>query len=210
MSKNHIAIPPELYVDSVPPGYECSLYVGRMAGQLGTTERLWKGQHYPAFTFEITDVDDPTIWLLKYHTFGASGEELARWENHGDVVGLVMASKANHIALVLAYNFTRGRWISSDDFPHKQDSRPWTRMDFYKFRKMMNLLLIPVILSSFCMAIVVLFPAWLFVMATAYKPFLTVNQSPFRRETARRIADWIAKNQGMLQGNADRAIDPSL
>src|SRR5579872_1521136 len=98
------AVPRELYSGDLKPGYECTLYVGHMVGQL---RPLKTNANFSEFTFEMHDAIDPTEWILRYSLHEAPAEELARWETAQDMVGIVIAARGQRLFMVAAYNFTR-------------------------------------------------------------------------------------------------------
>lgn len=219
MAKNIHNIPVELYKHELPHGFQCHLYVGRMIGQLGQREAMFRGRDIASFSFEMADATDPTLWILKYNTMGAEAEELARWENHGDLVGLVIQSRPKrlfrpgHISLLLAYNFTRQRWFSTDTYPHKKDLRPWSRIESNRYLKIMHIIdvmMIPIAIITFVIGFLLLYPPFLLLKSRIFRLYKTINQSRYRRESAKPIADWITNNSGFFASSGNSSIDPSL
>lgn len=184
-----------------------------MTGHLGTREGMWQGSAIPQFSFEMVDVQDPTIWILKYTTLGAAAEELARWENVGDTVGLVIESKKNRISLVMAYNFTRGRWFATDFYPHRKSRALWSRMDFYKYMTLMNIMggvMVLACLATLLVGTPVFLPLWLFCISRAFKQYKTIHKVPYRVATAQPIANWITAHARELAASGNPSLDPSL
>ena len=207
MAQNVFQVPEELYRDGLPMGYDCTLFVGKTVGRLGTTEGLLQGRPIAEFCFEMCNTADPTEWVLRYHVWDQAADQLARWDNAGDVVGLVIAKKRKRkrIDLVLAINFTRDKWFSTDSYRHRRDYGLWNWMSFTWFKVFMNILSGAAVLTCGVGFIPFFYFGWRY-----YKQFKTVHACAYRRETAQRIEDWISSNRNWFLQHAHSSDDPSL
>lgn len=208
MAKNIHAIPTTLYKDDLPDGYECYLYVGRMTGELKPTR---PNSNISEFSFEMVDADDPTEMVLQMSVIRDPGEQLARWENVGDAVGIVVAFKGKEMFILEAYNFTRSKWFATGYYPHRQNKSFLGNVSLYKLDK----LSMPVIIISapliVCMGIgLIPLGAMLWVFSIKSKQCKIVSQPDCRWVTGKKIADWITANAAYLAGSANASSDPSL
>ncbi|HEY3783565.1 MAG TPA: hypothetical protein VGL56_20980 [Fimbriimonadaceae bacterium] len=203
MSRNIIHVPSELWQSDFPLGYDCNLYVGRMTGRL---QPMATNQNFSEFSFEMHDPLDPTEFVLRYTTLEAPAQELARWENAGDTVGIVMAYRGQKMAMVMAYNFTRRKWFGTDYYPHAADKRPLCNMSI---RDSHNLTMIAVPLLCTCIGIALL-PMGLYANFLKSAQYRVLNPTNYRGVTSKRIADWITSNANSFASNASPALDPSL
>lgn len=203
MSQNIWNVPPELWRNDLPPGYECTLYVGRMAGRLSPMKT---NPNFSEFVFEIHDADDPTEFVLRYHTLEAPAQELARWENVGDTVGIVIAHRGKRMSMVLAYNLTRGKWFGTGYYPHVQDKRPGQEITITESH---NLVMLSIPLLCTCIGFILL-PIGFYLNAMKSQQYRVLNPTDFRGVTAKRIADWMTSDALRLASTGNPAIDPSL
>lgn len=203
MGQSVVPVPKELWSSDLPPGYSCGLFIGRMVGSL---RPLPDNPNFSAFSFEITDAHDPTEMLLRYTTLERPAEELSRWENAGDVVGIVMASKGARMFMVEAYDFTRGKHFWTGYFPHVKDKRPLQEMTIQESHR---LTMLGVVLVCTCVGFV-LTPVGLYANAVKSSQYRQLSPDGYRAETAARIAGWIKSNANSLAAGGQPSIDPSI
>lgn len=203
--ENTFPVPQELWEGDLPDGCECELFVGRLIGELKPISPKESASY---FTFEIPDVNDPTEFVLRYNTYGAPAEALARWENAGDTVGIVIATtKLNRMAMVQAYNFTRKKWFTTAYYPHRKDMRPGQNVSLTTIRTLIAIGAPTVIVGGIGIIplIISFYLQWL-----RTKQFNVLNPPDYRGATGQRIADWITANADTLLAGGPHAIDPSL
>jgi hypothetical protein len=203
LSCNIIGVPNDLWQSDLPIGYDCNLYVGQLTGRL---QPMKANSNFSEFSFEMHDPEDPTEFVLRYTTLEAPAQELARWENAGDVVGVVIAFKGQKMFMVMAYNFTRRKWFGTDYYPHAQDKRPLSDMSI---RDSHNLVMISVPLLCTCIGIILL-PLGLYANGLKSAQYRVLNPTSYRGVTAKRIADWITANASNFVASGNPALDPSL
>lgn len=204
MSQNIFNIPPEIYQGEIPPDYRCTMYVGRMVGKLSP---LQDNPNFKKFDFEIHDALDPTEMVLRYTTMEAPASELARWENVGDVVGIVIASNEKDLEMVLAYNFTRRKWFSTGYYPHVRDTGIHNKLTVDQIRQY-TMLCVPFIFV--CGVGCIGLPIMIYLGVKKTQQYKVLNPTDFRGATAKKIADWITANAANLARSGNPAIDPSL
>ena len=188
----------------LPAGYECTLYAGRMVGKLGAygnTKSLQK------FNFEMYDADDSTAMVLRDVTYEASAEELARWDNAGDTVGIVIASRGNRMEMVLAYNLTRRKWFCTGYYPHAKDLGLASKMSVPDLESFSRFSFYSVFL---CGLGLVLLPVAYILGSSKTAQCKVINPPGYRTETARKIADAIQANERLFVQRTGPAADPSL
>jgi|GEM_PF-6509911 len=206
MSPNIIAVPQELYRNDLPSGFDCSLFVGQMVGRLGPHPG---SQTLKEFNYQIPDPQDTTEVLLRDVTFESPAAELAKWENAGDTVGIVMAYKGERADMVLAYNFTRRKWFGTGYYPHVRDYGIATRMTVGDISKYASLCLPAILLCGLgCLGI----PVLMVIGMQKTAQYRKLNPTDFRGATAQRIAQWIAKNESQIlpRRAGISEVDPSL
>ncbi|MBX3110134.1 MAG: hypothetical protein KF743_13210 [Fimbriimonadaceae bacterium] len=197
-------VPSELWQSDLPQGYKCTLYVGRMVGQL---KPMATNANFQQFSFEIHDAVDPTEMNLRYSTLERPAEELARWENVGDLVGVVIAHQGSKMDMVGAINFTRGcKWFATGYYPHSKDKRPLSGMPIEQSH---NLVMISIPLLCGCIGVVLL-PIAFYANAMKSSMYRQLNPPGYRTETARKIMEWVGANRAALTGGANPSLDPGL
>jgi len=204
MSKNVFAIPPDLYQSDLPNGFLCTLYVGRMTGKLGT---VTQGGSLQQFTFEIYNEADPTEMAVRYVTYEAPAGELARWENAGDKVGVVIAHKGEVMEMVLAYNLTRRKWFATGYYPHIKDHSLASKLSVAKLREYTMLSMVGVLLCGLGVIGIIV---CMFVSMQKTQTYKVLNPTDYRGATALKIANWITTNEAMFVQRTGPAADPSL
>lgn len=208
MARNVFPIPEHLYEGDLPSGYDCHLFVGRMAGRLSNINQ---NQRFTEFTFEIADASDPTAFVLRYSAPMASGEELARWENVGDTVGIVIAANGQKLSMVMAYNFTRRKWFATGYYPHRKDRSRFGQQSWVETANSTQAMIaLGTSLILACGLGIFIVIAALSMSARRSRAYSILNPQDFRGDTAGKIATWIAANANSLGSGGNRSIDPSI
>lgn len=208
MSKNVFNVPANLYANELPPGYQCTLYVGKMTGRLSPMK---SNPNFVEFPFEITDAEDQTEMVLRYCAMIAPAEELARWENANDLVGIVIAWKGEDIFMVEAYNFTRKKWFATGYYPHVQDKTPLGNVAYHTIQRYSQVGIMLGIFSVLACGLgILIIGGVIYASAQKTKQYRVLNPTDYRGVTAKRIADWITANAHQLAGSSNRSLDPSL
>ena len=208
MSKSVLSVPRHLWEGDIPAGYELHLFVGRLTGQLAPLE---SNRNFTKFAFTMMDPADPTELLLQYSTMEAPGDELARWENVGDTVGIVMAHKGDEMSMVMAYDFTRKKYFGTGYYPHVKDTSPFGNTPYNQYRKTMHgLFTVGMLMVMACGIGLAIIGIAMYYDVGKTKQYKVLNPTDYRGETVKKIADWITQNYSALGSSGNPALDPSL
>ena len=204
MMENIFTVPPDLYQGDLPNGFLCTLYVGRMTGKLGS---VTQGGSLPQFSFEIYDPTDPTEVVVRNVTYGAPAGELARWENAGDTVGIVIESKSETVEMVLAYNFTRRKWFATGYYPHTRDHSLESKLSVDNLRQYMMISTVGILLCGLGLIGMI---ACMYLSMRKTQSYKVLNPTDYRGDTAAKIVQWITANADRISQRAVPTLDPSL